>query len=449
MIFRRRRPEVSVVVVVYNIPREAGRTLRALSAAYQRHIAADDYEIIVVDNGSAPPFDRRIIERLPGHFRLIRIDRALPSPAQAINRGLAAARGDVIGVMIDGARIVTPGLLHFARHGARLYHQALVATLGWYLGHDFQALSVLAGYDAKREDVLLDSIQWPQDGYRLFEIATLDETSLDGWFSGIGESGALFMRRKSWDALGGFDERFDLPGGGLVNLDTWHRALALPDARPVILLAEATFHQVHGGVATNSPPESFRPKLTQWMAQYAAIRGHPWEMPRAKHPPTYLGPLPRPALARLVRAVVDPIRHSPAQPLGPSFDLWSWPDAPAVPPADQTIAALVELMRSEFRAGRYDAVAVIARLTRERAPDEAEPLRLLRLVAPYFNSRDWDDPPPRSARFHLAVGNAHLLTGNHESAATEFRLAVRAEPDLAEAHLALSRLELQGTDRRD
>ena len=33
-----RRPAVSVVVVIYNIPREAPRTLRSLSAAYQRHI---------------------------------------------------------------------------------------------------------------------------------------------------------------------------------------------------------------------------------------------------------------------------------------------------------------------------------------------------------------------------------------------------------------------------
>ena len=36
-----------------------------------------------------------------------------PSPAHAINRGLAEARGKVVGVLIDGARIVTPGLLHF------------------------------------------------------------------------------------------------------------------------------------------------------------------------------------------------------------------------------------------------------------------------------------------------------------------------------------------------
>src|ERR1700730_7800784 len=125
-----RRPNVSVVVVVYNIPREAPRTLHSLSAAYQRHIDPDDYEVIVVDNGSNPPLDARLVEGLEGHFRLIRIDPTRSSPAHAVNRGLAEARGAVIGVMIDGARIVTPGLLHFARHGARLYDKAAVATLG-------------------------------------------------------------------------------------------------------------------------------------------------------------------------------------------------------------------------------------------------------------------------------------------------------------------------------
>ena len=41
-----RKPKVSVVVVVYNMPREARRTLHSLSAEYQRHIDADDYEVI-------------------------------------------------------------------------------------------------------------------------------------------------------------------------------------------------------------------------------------------------------------------------------------------------------------------------------------------------------------------------------------------------------------------
>jgi cephalosporin hydroxylase len=114
------RPKVSVVVVVYNIPREAARTLRSLAADYQRHIDAEDYEVIVVDNGSNPPLDPAMLARLPGNFHLIRIDQASPSPAHAINRGLAEAKGEIIGVMIDGARMVTPGLLHFAHHAAGL-----------------------------------------------------------------------------------------------------------------------------------------------------------------------------------------------------------------------------------------------------------------------------------------------------------------------------------------
>ena len=308
-----RKPDVSVVVVVYNMPREAPRTLHSLSGGYQRHVDADDYEVIVVDNGSDPPFDVGAIEGLSGHFRLIRIDHALPSPAQAANRGLADARGDVIGVMVDGARIVTPGLLHFARYGARLYDKAVVATLGWYLGPDLQWRSMECGYDRAREDALLDSVGWPNDGYRLFEIGAMDESSVDGWFRGIAESNALFLRREFWELLGGLDERFDAPGGGLLNLDTFNRALEWPEAELVILLGEATFHQVHGGTNTNSSLTRQHDNWTYWASQYAKIRGRPWELPRLKHEPTYIGTLPQPMLGRLLRAAEGAVK-SPTLP---------------------------------------------------------------------------------------------------------------------------------------
>jgi len=296
-----RKPDVSVVVVVYNIAREAPRTLHSLSAIYQRHIERDDYEVIVVDNGSNPPLDPQIVTALEGNFRLIRIDDASPSPAQAINRGLAEARGDVIGVMIDGARIATPGLLHFARHGARIYDGAVVGTLGWYLGYDLQSGALRTGYDQAREDALLASIDWPNDGYRLFEIGTMDESSVDGWFQPIAESNALFLRREFWEQLGGVDERFDAPGGGLLNLDTFHRALECPEAELVILFGEGTFHQLHGGINTNALPDRQRENWLNWSSQYASIRGRPFEI-LGKGAPTYIGTLPRPALARMVRA---------------------------------------------------------------------------------------------------------------------------------------------------
>src|SRR5260370_30722664 len=89
---RERKPTLSVVVVVYNMSREAPRTLHSLSADYQRHIDPDDYEVIVVDNGSNPPFDQKMVEGLYGNFRLIRIDAAPFSPAHAISRCLAEAK---------------------------------------------------------------------------------------------------------------------------------------------------------------------------------------------------------------------------------------------------------------------------------------------------------------------------------------------------------------------
>ena len=180
---RRKKPGLSIVVVVRNMPREARRTLLSLSAGYQRRIGAAEYEVIVVDNGSDPPFDPRSLEALGGNFRLIRIDQASPSPAAAVNRGIAAAEGSVIGVMVDGARIATPGLLHFGRRAARLAGTAVVTTLGWDLGHDFQRFAVECGYDQAREDDLLASIDWPRNGYRLFEIGTPDESSWEGWLS--------------------------------------------------------------------------------------------------------------------------------------------------------------------------------------------------------------------------------------------------------------------------
>ena len=175
--------DLSVVVVVHNMAREAPRTLASLASDYQRDLAADRYEVIVVDNGSEPPFDPAVLDGLAGNFRLIRIDNATPSPAPAVNVGLKAARGAVIGVMVDGARLVTPGLLHFAFAGVGLYETAVVCTLGYYLGYDLQRFSLLAGHGPALEDQLLAQIGWPNDGYRLFEIGAFDEASMFGWIN--------------------------------------------------------------------------------------------------------------------------------------------------------------------------------------------------------------------------------------------------------------------------
>lgn len=438
---RRHRPELSVVVVVHNMAREAPRTLYSLSAAYQRHIAADDYEIIVVDNGSTPPFDAKVIDGLNGNFRLLRLDPAPASPARAINRGLAEARGKVVGVMIDGARIVTPGLLHFARRGVELYPRAVVVTLGWYLGRDLQRWSMEAGYNRQREDEMLASIGWPQDGYRLFEIAAFDEGSVDGWFSQIEESNALFLSRASWDRLGGVDERFDAPGGGYVNLDTLARATELPDSELVVLLGEATFHQFHGGIATNQSYRDLAQSLGKWEEQYRAIRQRPWRAPSSPNR-TYIGTLPEAVLPHLARAIVEPVRGLP---LGPSFDRDLWQTTRAPRPNDPICAALVDLAESEFRSRRFQAAAAVARMARNHAPDEPAPQHLLAIAGAWL--RDAGEPPDdKRAGFHLARAKAYRLLDDTAAAETEFRAALDWDAGLAEAKSGLADLRSRGAD---
>jgi glycosyltransferase involved in cell wall biosynthesis len=276
---------LSIVVIVYNMAREAPRTLLSLSAAYQRGVRAEDYEVIVVDNGSKPAFDARLLEGLAGNFRLIRVDDAKVSPVAAINRGIAAARGDLVGVMIDGARIASPGIVSRALEADKLGERTLTLTLGFHLGPDLQVRSVAAGYDQKVEDRLLEEARWTEDGYRLFGISVFAASSRKGWFKPLNESNALFMPKALWQELGGFDERFQSPGGGFANLDMLARAVQAAGTI-VTLLGEGTFHQVHGGVATNArerPVAAFR-------AEYRNIRGHDFRAPDYRS--LYLGTPP-------------------------------------------------------------------------------------------------------------------------------------------------------------
>jgi hypothetical protein len=277
------RVAISVVVVAFNMARELPRTLRSLSPRMQQGIAAADYEVIVVDNGSSEPFDRELCSSFGANVRFVDVDQPLPSPSRAVNIGLAETRGDLVGVLIDGARMASPGLLRHALSAGKLHNRPVIATLAFHLGSQVQMESVHLGYDAAEEDLLLDSVDWQEDGYRLFDISVFAGSSDRGWFTPPAESNALFLTRELWTGLGGYDEQFTSPGGGLVNLDTFARACELPGTQLVMLLGEATFHQVHGGVATNathSPGAAF-------IAEYERLRGKPFERVQAR--PLFLG----------------------------------------------------------------------------------------------------------------------------------------------------------------
>ncbi|RZJ97678.1 MAG: glycosyltransferase family 2 protein [Brevundimonas sp.] len=291
-----RKPRLSVIVVTYNMAREAPRTLWSLSPEHQIGVSAEDYEIIVVDNGSRPPLT--LAEGVAGSadLRLHRVENATVSPVPGINQALDMARGDLVGVFIDGARMASPGLLATALMAARLHDQPLIGAIAFHLGPDVQSRSIAEGYDQAVEDRLLDDCRWRENGYSLFGVSVLASSSKDGWFAVPTEANAVFMRADLCRRLGGFDPAFVAPGGGLANLDLWARALSQPDAQLILLLGEATFHQVHGGVATNS----LISRYPEFHEEYRRIRGRDFALPDVS--PLFLGRLPTEAASSIARS---------------------------------------------------------------------------------------------------------------------------------------------------
>lgn len=288
--------------------RELPRTLFSLQSPYQKKVNTQDIEIIVVDNGSTQPVN------IPVGFSnvtLIRHPNPNKSPASAINLGFKVARADFIGVLPDGARMASPGLCHFALKARAMYDRCVVSSLGFHLGPDVQMKSVEQGYCQSVEDALLSTIPWQSNGYKLFIISSLAGSCAKGFFNPIAESNAIFMERSMWQELGFYDERFRTPGGGLVNLDTYVRACDLPDSELIVLLNEGTFHQVHGGIATNQKREDASWKV--FHDEYVILRGKNFEMPSKE--PTFLGKYHSEAKGFLKYSV----QKAPAKPSGNEF----------------------------------------------------------------------------------------------------------------------------------
>lgn len=269
------RVSLSVIVVIYNMKREAARTLHALTAGYQEGVTDLDYEVIVVENGSEP--EQRLGEELVSsfgpQFRYLDLGQeATSTPVDALNRGLQLARGESIAFMIDGAHVLTPGVLRFAMAGLTTHAPAVVVTQQWYVGPGQQPAALAGGYDEDYEDRLFEKISWPADGYRLFEVGHFIGDR--DWLDGLWESNCIFAPRAVLEQVGGFDESFSLPGGGYANLELYERLGTTPGVTVVTMLGEGSFHQAHGGTTTNQvdPAERHR-RISSYGKHYADLRG--------------------------------------------------------------------------------------------------------------------------------------------------------------------------------
>ena len=277
--------DLSVVVVAYKLDRELHRTLDTLTRAYQRNIDNVSFEVIVVDNGSPVPVDAHAVAAHGPEFRVHRIDKASPSPVDAANLGIRLAKGTFVALILDAARMVTPGAFAWALRAHATHPHAVVTPPAWHVGPAHQSVSVQQGFTIESQDVLLDGLGWQADGYQLFDASALAMANPTGFISTITEGCFLVVRKKDLIALGGLDPAFDIPGGGVAARDLVKRLAESPGHQVIVLLGEGSFHQLHSRDAHTA-----KDPFASWVANYRGVRGGDYEMPQIS--PWFFGHMP-------------------------------------------------------------------------------------------------------------------------------------------------------------
>jgi glycosyltransferase involved in cell wall biosynthesis len=243
-------PKLSIIVIIHRMARQAENTLYSLSASFQENVSEHDYEIIAVENDSDDPLGEQRALAQGRNIRYFFRHEPGVSPVPAVNFAFEQGRGALIGLIIDGARLVSPRVVEHALLAARLAEYPLVVVPGYHIGPQEQHLHKSAGYDEQVEKELLDEIDWRNNGYDLFTVSCFSGANPVGFFAKFLESNCLFCRRESFEKIGRADPRFNLPGGGSVNIYIYHALARLPESRLIVLPGEGSFHQFHGGVTT-------------------------------------------------------------------------------------------------------------------------------------------------------------------------------------------------------
>ena len=268
---------LSVIVASYEMQREVPRTVRSLLPPLQKCVEHVDYEVIVIDNGSPERLDiDELVACSRDRVHLVRIapEDALVSPVRCINEVVRQyATGDLLMVCIDGARLASSHLVCRSVGALTRHPAAFTFVASRHLGRKLQRLAIEEGYNQVMEDELLASVRWQQDLDNLYSVSVLAGAHDRRNPLLQNESNAIGLSRNLWERVGGYNEHFSQPGGGFCNLELFSRYVTRTNALNILLLGEATFHQVH---RVPLRAKAYRNAITE---EYTRITGEPYRRP--------------------------------------------------------------------------------------------------------------------------------------------------------------------------
>ena len=243
-------PILSILVIFYNNRREAPNTLYSLSAKYQSKVTSLQYNVIVIDSGSTEPLNKEEVLSYGPNFSYHKVSTKHPSPTEALRFGLGLIDTAYTGVIIDGAHILSPGILNYFFEIQSFKPNSFIYTTKYHLGDYHQNDSMTLGYNQEKEDQIIESVNWKDDGYLLYHICNFHQSPFNEFIDSA-ESNCFFI---STDALRDskiFDKPYYSIGGGFINLDVFKYFIENESFDNYLIIGEGTFHQFHGGASTN------------------------------------------------------------------------------------------------------------------------------------------------------------------------------------------------------
>jgi len=248
-----------VIVASYEMTPYLTNTLFSLSKYYQ---SLEDYEVIVFTNGGAK-LPGNFFRKFGRNFQYIHIDSSIANkhPFYEINNLVKKSKYENLFINCDGARICSHNILKDYSKILQKNKFNVCTSPGYHLGPMLQRHSQDLGYDNFFEKKILKKSRWWMCPSAIFDISVSGGSTPKNFKDLPVESNSLGINKNLFLDLGGFSEGFKIPGGGQINLDLWQKICVHKSSKIFYFKNHGTFHQIHGGMSTNSKNFHLQKKL--------------------------------------------------------------------------------------------------------------------------------------------------------------------------------------------
>jgi hypothetical protein len=240
-----------VIVASYNMEKYLTNTLFSLSKYYQD---LEDYEVITLNNGGEE-INENFFYKFGKNFKYKYIEKSKSHvhPYVEINKIIENSNHEKIVIICDGARICSKNILKDYMKILSENDYNVCTCPSYHLGFDLQRKSVESGYNNNFETNILKRSRWWLEDSTIFDISVFGGSSDKNVFNKLQvESNCIGMSKKTFLEIGGFSDKFNIPGGGQINIEFFQRLISKHEINIYYFVNHGTFHQLHGGMSANS-----------------------------------------------------------------------------------------------------------------------------------------------------------------------------------------------------